>query len=169
MTEVSGAEAQEREAQIRRDRARAAISTIAWTVGGSGVLFWSFAIGAAFGPAPLGPWELVAGMLFSVAVGLTLSSLMVRRRLDSDALAIAQVREARKRRRLVVFPEYLLVDEQVFLRSRLRHIELDDKVELVVTLETDEGSEVRTFQGPRLMLVRLRDELTAAPVLTAAG
>jgi hypothetical protein len=153
------------EEEIRQARGKEALSAVAWSVGSSEALFWSFAIGAAFGPAPLHIPELIAGTLFSFALGMITSSWSVRRRLEVPALVVAKLQEGRKRKRIAVYEEYLTIDDEVVSRARLRGVVLSPSVELELSLVAPESSETevvvqRVFRGARPMLARVRDELS---------
>jgi hypothetical protein len=150
-----------KELQIRRRRASAALSAISWTVGSAQLLFWAFALGAAFGPAPLVIGELIAGALFSMAMGLTIASLAVRRRLDGDALVAARVGEGGRKKRLVVFADHLILDDEVIARERLEKARLNEEMELELRVSRPDGFKQRTFSGSRAMLARVRDELNS--------
>lgn len=153
----------DRETEIRRSRAKTALSAVLWTVGSAQVLFWSFAIGTWIGPGPLRIAELTAGALFAIALGFSFSGFLVRRRIEGDALFIAAVKEAGKRKRLAIFDEYLTLDDEVVLRRRLKKSSLEG-AELVLSVldpALEGGTVERTLAGARPTLARVRDELAA--------
>lgn len=156
----------DKEDAIRRDRARSALSAVGWSIGSSEVMFWAFAAGAAFGPAPLLPAELIAGALFAFALGMILSSAFVRRRLENTARVVARVREGKKKRRIVVYDEFLAIDDEVLALARVKSAVLtqDYRLELSITpLESNDTSlsVTRVFDGDRPALAQVRDELVA--------
>lgn len=168
------AAAADREDLLKRGRARSALAAIGWTVGSAQVMFWSFAIGAALGPGPLLIMELIAGALFAFALGMVMSSVVVRRRLEADAVVIARVREGKRGKRLAVFDEFLTIDEELILRSRVKKALLTDGPALELAIASSElGDEAvivtRSFGGPRPVLARVRDDLSITPAPAAQG
>ena len=167
--------AADREDLLKRERARSALGAIGWTVGSAQVMFWSFAIGAAFGPGPLLIMELIAGALFAFALGMVMSSVVVRRRLEADAVVIARVREGKRTKRLSVFDEFLTIDEELILRDRVKRAQLVEGPALELSISAAEiGDEsvivTRSFAGARPMLARVRDDLSVAvPVAAPAA
>src|SRR5687768_7166061 len=101
-------------------------------------MFWSFAVGSALGPAPLQIAELIAGTLFSFALGMFASSMAVRRRIEAPALVVAKLREGRKKKRVAVFDEYLTIDDEVISRPRLHQAVMSASMELELSLVAPE-------------------------------
>lgn len=155
----------DRETEIRRSRAKTALSAVLWTVGSAQVLFWSFAVGTWIGPGPLRIAELTAGALFAIALGFSFSGFLVRRRIEGEALFVAAVKEAGKRKRLAIYQEYLTLDDEVVVRRRIRATKLEGG-ELVLSVldpALEGGTVERTLVGARPMLARVRDEIAAPP------
>ena len=156
----------DRETEIRRARAKTALSAVLWTVGSAQVLFWSFAIGTWIGPGPLRIAELTAGALFAIALGFSFSGFLVRRRIEGEALFVAAVKEAGKRKRLAVYGEYLTLDDEVVVRRRVRGASLEG-AELVLSIldpALEGGAVDRSLAGARPTLARVRDEIATSPV-----
>lgn len=136
----------------RKQKTRAGITS---TVIISLLFFVSFAIGAGLGPDPLKPPELVAGGFFSLAVGFCVAVLFSRRRLEAEAELVANLREGKKRRRVVVYDAYLTVDGKVVARSALNSVKLED-TELALGWTDEQGEDHdRSFTGRRDDLYRV--------------
>jgi hypothetical protein len=136
--------------QIRRHRslraANAALSAIVVVQ----LLFASFAIGHALGPAPMRRLELVAGIALSFLIGIGLSLPIVRRRLESGASLRVDVTEGRHRRRVLVFDDHMVLDQEVVMFDQVRSTDLDgNRLVLKYDDPIHGGRMLRELEGTR--------------------
>ena len=145
--------------QIRRQRAikaaNAALSAIVMVQ----LLFASFAIGHALGPSPMRRLELVFGIAMSFILGIVLSLPFVRRRLESGASLKVDVTEGRHRRRVLVFEDHLVLDQEVVMFDQVKSADVeggklvlkyDDPIHGGRMLRELEGGEALTSLASRI-------------------
>lgn len=160
---IAAGDAEGYEQEIRRARARTSFRALLISIATAQLLFWSFALGATFGARPLIMPELLSGALFSLGLGTLMSWPSIRRRLDADALASARVREGRKKRRIAVYEDHVVVDQQIILRASIQRVEADaDILRLVIAPQTGLIPENRAFVARPDDVTRLREALTAS-------
>jgi hypothetical protein len=121
------------------------------------LLFWSFAAGTYFGPAPLFPIELAVGSLLSFLLAAGFSWPIVRRRLEDQARCVVRWKEGRAQRRLAFHDNYLVIDQEIVLQ--LEKVELEPEG-LTLSYPDPEigGRVVRTFTGPADAIARAQRE-----------
>jgi hypothetical protein len=110
---------------IRRQRALKAANAALSAIVMVQLLFASFAIGHALGPSPMRRLELVAGIALSFVIGIVLSLPFVRRRLESGAQLKVDVTEGRHRRRVLVFDDHLVLDQEVVMLDQVTSADLE--------------------------------------------
>ena len=149
-----------RQNEIRRERGRLARGAVLGTVVQAQLLFWSWVVGWLMGPAPMQPPELIAGALFTFAVGAALAFPFVRRRVEAGVALVLKLDENGRRCRVAVFDEYLTIGEEIVLRSAVQQVDLSGRVlHLTYAGASDRVSVSRSFTGGARDLSRLRSEL----------
>lgn len=128
-------------------------------------MFGSFVLGAALGPGPLRRIEVILGNAVAVTLGIAFFAITFRRSLAWGAVLVADVLEGhrRGRRRIVVFSDHLLIDEEIVIRAGLT-AQLEGNA--VVIRYTDPhllGPVLREFAGDRAILESLRSALSTTP------
>jgi hypothetical protein len=159
----SGDEELTRVEQIRRQRALKAANAALTAIVVVQLLFASFAIGHALGPAPMRKLELVAGIALSFLVGIALGLPFVRRRLESGAALKVDVTEGRHRRRVLVFEDHLVLDQEVVMLDQVTSADLDGN-RLVIKYEDPAhgGRMLRELEGTPDGLSTLRTRIRGA-------
>jgi len=154
--------ASEREARVRvleRQRASGGARAFAWALAFPVVGFFAFSVGSLLGPVPLARQELMGGAMLSLALGLVVQALTVRRATEHDARFVGRLREGGRWRRVAVFADHFWIDDGVALRPvRAVQLEADNTLRLAFT-DRDGAEVARTFSGTRQVLARLRDEI----------
>lgn len=129
------------------------------------LMFGSFVLGTALGPVPLRHIEVILGNAVAVTLGIAIFASTYRRSLGRGAMVVADVLEGsrRARRRILVFSDHLLIDDEIVIRSGMS-AQLEGKV-LWVRYPDPRffGPVLREFQGDRTTLESLRTALGAAP------
>lgn len=101
--------------EIRRTRSLRAANGALVAIVVSQLLFASFAVGHALGPTPLRRLELAAGIALSFLAGVALALPVVRRRLEAGARLRADLSEGRHRRRVLLFDDHMVLDQEVVM------------------------------------------------------
>lgn len=109
--------------EIRRRRSLQAANSALTAVVIVQLLFASFAIGHALGPAPMRKVELLVGIALSFLVGVGAALPFVRRRLESGAKLRVDVTEGRHRRRVLLFSDHVVLDQEVVMLEQIRSVE----------------------------------------------
>lgn len=150
--------------EIRRHRALDAVRTVSSWMSAGQVLFAAFALGASRGPGPLRPAELVAGAIAVALVSLVVSSRVAKRRLEQGAEETVSLLEGRHARRLLVFAEYLLIDEEIIPRAAIRSADVEESGLVLRYEDPDRGGVVlRELAADLPRLQRLAVRLTPRP------
>ncbi len=142
--------------RIRRRRSVQAANAALTAIVSVQLAFAAFAIGHALGPAPMRRIELVAGIALSFLLGIALSVPFVRRRLEAGAHLKVDVTEGRHRRRVLVFDDHLVLDQEVVMFEQLTSVALEGS-RLVVKYEDPihGGPMLRELEGSIPRLVQL--------------
>jgi hypothetical protein len=150
---------------IRKNRISAAARSLALCLGVAQLLFASFAVGTAFGPAPLRPLELVLGFALTIIFGASAWPLLLRTRLEHGARLVSVLREGRRTTRTVVFDDHFVLGPEIVLCDSIVSAELDGSV-LVLRYKDPryEGVVLRELSGPsdvlRMMASALKSQAT---------
>lgn len=109
---------------VEAGRRRTLVRSMSWTLVGSVFVFLCFAVGHWLGPVPLRAPEFAAGLLLALVLGIALGIPWGLKRRDQEALGRYQVQEGPRRRRLLVFDQYWLIDDEILLLSTVLRSEL---------------------------------------------
>jgi hypothetical protein len=153
----SGEEDLTRVETIRRQRALKAANAALSAIVVAQVSFASFAIGHALGPSPMRKLELVAGIALSFVFGVALGLPLVRRKLEAGAHLKVDVTEGRHRRRVLVFDDHLVLDQEVVMLEQVTSADLEGN-RLVLKYEDPAhgGRMLRELEGATDGLTTLR-------------
>lgn len=144
----------ERHAEIRSERISRAVRTVIWTIAIALLLFASFAIGTALGPAPLSPLEILIGIGLAIALGAVWAIPVARRRLETGARSKIVLGEGRGKVRMVAFDDYFTLGPEIVLRVSVTSVEVEPR------------ALVLRYRDPRYEGVVLR-ELTGDPAVVS--
>lgn len=113
--------------EIRRHRALHAVGTGSFVdVRGAGVVRLLRPRRFA-GPGPLSPpAELVAGAIAVALVSLIVSSRVAKHRLEHGAEEVVSLLEGRHARRVLIFAEYVLIDDEIIPRAAIRSADVEE-------------------------------------------
>ena len=154
------ADLSEKQNIILRRRAMEATWAVLWAIGSAELMFGAFAVGAAFGPTPLRPIEVLLGSTAFFICGAVISFWLARRRQEKGAKLFARVREGRREHRVVVFDDHLTIGGEVVLREAITSTELDERG-LVLRYKDPrfEGMVLRELTGERRALEDIKGSL----------
>jgi hypothetical protein len=139
-------------ARRRRELWRAIFTMVAT----SELFFGSFVFGAWLGPAPMRPLEILGGGLFSAALGLVMAWPLVKKRIESDARWVTQLREGGKGRSVSFFEDHVVVDKEIIPARRILRAALEDeKLLLRYDVFGEREAIERTFEAPLATLERM--------------
>ncbi len=164
-------EGRERFEDIKRQRTLQSVAGALSSVVVCQVLFASFAVGHQRGPTPMTPLELIAGVTLALVLGIAFALPTIRRRLETDAEFRLGAVEGRHKRRVVLFEDHLVIDQDVVLLPAIDKAELKG-TGLVLRYRdpTLEGPVLRELEGEESKLKRLQSELRrACPELKTAS
>lgn len=106
--------------------------------------------------------ELLVGIALSFLIGVVVSLPLVRRRLESGAKLKLSVTEGRHRRRVLVFSDHLVLDQEVVMLDQVRSVErTGTKMVLKYHDPAHQGPMLRELEGDTRELEQL--EQTCAP------
>lgn len=129
------------------------------------LLLAAFIIGYVVGPAQLPGREVFVGVTSALVLGVLISMLFGRRRLERDAVWTGALNEGSKRRRIAVFDDHVTVDSEILVPSTVERADLAGEALTVRYVDpVAEGPVLREFTGPRADLARLASALGATGV-----
>ena len=147
-------------AEIRGRRAQDKRRAIFTSVLQTQLLFWSWVVGWVFGPANLSQREIALGFLFSVFLGIVSAFIGLRHYLERSAEAKLHLKEGKKKRRLVLYPGYFWLNNEINLRDSIERISVqEDSVTIRLTSSVQENGTERTFSGGPRPLETFQDYL----------
>lgn len=153
MTELA-----ETQNSILRKRAVDTTWAIIWAVGSAELLFAAFAIGAALGPMPLRPIEVLIGSTAFFATGVVASFWLAKRRQEEGSLFELEVRDGRHARRVVVFDRYLSIGSEIVVKEAITELELDERGLVLRYVDPRyEGPVLRELSGDPTALSKLKE------------
>ncbi len=147
--------------EIRRQRSLQAANAALTAIVAAQLMYASFAIGHALGPTPMRRLELVAGIALSFLLGVALSFPFVKRRLENGAKLKARVTEGRRRRKVLVFDDHFLLDQEIVMLDRVQSVEQQEG-RLVLRYEDPAhgGRMLRELEGSPSLLDSLERALS---------
>lgn len=128
------------------------------------LFFAAFAFGHARGPLPLRAIEVLAGMSGALFLSLLVARLMRRSRLEKTADRVLDLREGRHRRRVVLYPDYFVLDREVVLFASVQTADVEERKLLLRYLDPrHSGPVLRELSGSREALSRFAERLVPKP------
>lgn len=133
------------------------------SIGTLQLLLAAFVIGYVVGPAQLPAREVFVGVTGALVLGVLISILFGRRRLEQGAVWTGALNEGPKRRRVAVFGDHVTVDSEILVPDTVERADLNGEALTVRYVDpVAEGPVLREFTGPRADLARLASALGAS-------
>ena len=168
MEPSAGDEARARLKDIRSRRSTRALTGLLVAVGSLQLMVLSFVGGYLFGPGELPAREVFVGVTTAFVLGVALSLLFGRRRLERGASWVGALSEGAQRRRVALFDDHVTVDREILVPMTVERADLSGESLTVRYIDPiAEGPVLREFSGPRADLARLATALS--PQAAATG